>query len=67
MTKFFRDFARNESGAAAAEYVLILAIIGAGVAGGALYLGTAISGALSDKGDYLSECAADVSGEACKG
>jgi len=41
--KFFRD----ESGAAAAEYALILAIVGAGIALAAKNLGSAISTAIS--------------------
>lgn len=62
MSKFFIDFARNDSGAAAAEYVLILAIVGAGIGAGALYLGGKISGALSARGDALSSCASSVTG-----
>lgn len=48
MTKFFHDFARDESGAAAAEYALILAVVGAGIAGAAFLLGGAISGAMAE-------------------
>jgi pilus assembly protein Flp/PilA len=44
----FTAFLRDESGAAAAEYVLILAIIGAAIAGAALAFGEAISTALDD-------------------
>jgi pilus assembly protein Flp/PilA len=47
MTKFFNDFVRNESGASAAEYALILAIVGAGIAVAAAALGGAISGAMN--------------------
>ena len=43
LLKFFRD----ESGAAAAEYALILAIVGAGIALAAKNLGSAISTAIS--------------------
>ena len=46
MEKFVQSFLRDESGAAAAEYALILAIVGAGIAVAALALGTAISGAI---------------------
>ena len=60
MSSFFRDFARDDSGAAAAEYVLILAIVGAGVAGGAWYLGDKISKALTATGDKVSTCAAST-------
>ena len=41
------SFIRNESGAAAAEYALILAIVGAGIAVAVGNLGTAISTAIN--------------------
>lgn len=37
-----KNFLRDESGASAAEYALILAVVGAGIAGAALLLGQAI-------------------------
>ena len=37
---------RDESGASAAEYALILAIVGTGIAVAAVVLGTAITGAM---------------------
>jgi pilus assembly protein Flp/PilA len=46
MTKFFQNFVCDETGAAAAEYALILAIVGAGIAVAAAALGTAVSGAM---------------------
>lgn len=58
MTSFILNFLRDDSGAAAAEYVLILAIVGAGVAGGAFYLGDKISKALTATGNKVSDCAA---------
>ena len=39
---FVKTFLRDESGASAAEYALILAVVGAGIAGAALALGNAI-------------------------
>ena len=48
MTNFLRSFVRDESGAAAAEYALILAIVGAGIAAGALALGTAVSAKMTE-------------------
>jgi len=48
MTKLIRNFVRNESGAAAAEYALILAIVGAGIGVAAYNLGTAISSSMND-------------------
>ncbi|TCJ39488.1 Flp family type IVb pilin [Parafrankia sp. BMG5.11] len=48
MTKFLNSFIRDESGAAAAEYALILAVVGAGIAVAAIALGTAITGAITN-------------------
>ena len=48
MSKFVTSFLKDESGAAAAEYVLILALVGLAVAAGALILGSSLSGAMSD-------------------
>jgi len=47
MTHAILKFIRDESGAAAAEYALILAIVGAGIAVAAANLGTAISTAIN--------------------
>ncbi len=47
MSKFVA-FLKDESGASAAEYVLILAIIGSAIAASALAFGGAISQALTD-------------------
>lgn len=55
MTKFIRDFVRNDTGAAAAEYALILAIVGAGIAAAAIALGTSISGAMDTAGDCIED------------
>ena len=43
MTKFFSRFARNESGATAVEYGLILALIAVAIIGAATTLGGALS------------------------
>jgi len=48
MLKSIREFFRDESGAAAAEYALILAVIGAGIAVAATKLGTAISTSINN-------------------
>lgn len=56
MTNFLMDFVRDETGAAAAEYALILAIVGAGIAGAAFYLGGKISTAMKETGDNISSC-----------
>ncbi len=48
MRNFIRDFVRDDCGAAAAEYALILAIVGAGIAGAAFYLGGKISTSMTN-------------------
>lgn len=48
MKNFLKNFVRDESGASAAEYALILAIVGTGIALAAFNLGEAISGAMSE-------------------
>lgn len=48
MTNFFKKFAANESGASAAEYALILVIIGVAIVAGALTLGAEIGSAMSN-------------------
>ncbi|MBC2666296.1 Flp family type IVb pilin [Novosphingobium flavum] len=53
MTNFFRSFLRDESGAAAAEYALILAIVGAGIAGAAYYLGQQVSSGIHKAGSLV--------------
>ncbi|AIT78898.1 Flp family type IVb pilin [Novosphingobium pentaromativorans] len=47
MIKFFRNFVNDEAGASAAEYALILAIVGTGITLAAVNLGGAISGAMN--------------------
>lgn len=48
MVEFFKDFARDESGASAAEYALILAVLGIGIVVAAQTLATSISGAMTN-------------------
>ncbi|MEI4507295.1 Flp family type IVb pilin [Sphingopyxis sp. CCNWLW253] len=55
MKNFLKNFVRDESGASAAEYVLILAIIGTGIAIGAVTLGNAIGGAMSEAADEIDK------------
>ena len=60
--KTFVSMLKDQSGASAAEYALILAIIGAGIAVAAYTLGTSISSAMSksascvSKTDFSSGC-----------
>lgn len=50
----FKNFLRDESGASAAEYALILAVIGALIAGGASLLGTAINNTLTTASEEVT-------------
>jgi pilus assembly protein Flp/PilA len=54
MTRFFRDFLNDENGAAAAEYALILAIVGASIAAGAATLGNAVSSAMGRSSNCIA-------------
>ena len=56
---FLKKFRRDESGASAAEYALILAVIGAGIAIAAFNLGDAIETAI---GNAETEIETDPSG-----
>lgn len=56
MTKFFRDFLRDETGASAAEYALILAVVGAGIAGAAYTLGTSIDSSITEAQKMVDNC-----------
>jgi pilus assembly protein Flp/PilA len=54
MRNFIASFIRDESGAAAAEYALILAIVGAAIATAAGNLGTAVSDAIQAAADAVT-------------
>ena len=47
MKNFLKSFVTDESGASAAEYALILVVVGLGIVIGALALSTAIGNAMS--------------------
>lgn len=51
--RFLDGFSRDERGAAAAEYALLLAIIAAGLAIAAGTLGTAISNAMNNTSNCI--------------
>lgn len=60
MSKFLAFF-QDETGASAAEYALILAIVGAGIAVAAIALGGSISTAMNNAG----KCITDHTNAAC--
>jgi pilus assembly protein Flp/PilA len=53
MRNFLRSYVRDESGAAAAEYALILAIVGAGIVTAVSLLGTNISTAITNAANKI--------------
>ncbi len=53
MKNFLKSFIADESGASAAEYALILAVVGAGIVVAAGYLGGQITRAISGAGDAI--------------
>lgn len=58
--KNFINLLKDESGAAAAEYALILAIIGSGLAVAALFLGNSIGNSLKTRGNQIATCTTDA-------
>lgn len=53
MRNFIKSYLSDESGAAAAEYALILAIVGAGIAGAVTLLGGNISTAITNAANII--------------
>ena len=53
MKTFLQKFLRDDSGASAAEYALILAIVGIGIAGAALALAVSIQNAMEDAASQI--------------
>jgi len=47
-------YLNNEDGASAAEYALILAIVGAAIAGAAIFLGAQIAAAINSAASCIS-------------
>ena len=53
MTNLIKNFLNDEAGASAAEYALILAVVGIGIATAGIALGDAISGAIQGAADII--------------
>lgn len=56
MTNFLKSFIADESGASAAEYALIIAIVGVGIGAAALVLGQNVTQAVGDAANDVAEC-----------
>ena len=55
MKTFLKTFLRDESGASAAEYALILVVIGIAIVAGGLTLAGSIGQAMSDTADCIDQ------------
>lgn len=56
MTNFLKTLVRDESGASAAEYALIIAIVGVGIGAAALVLGNNVTFAVGTAADEVDSC-----------
>ena len=59
---FIKNFMADESGASAAEYALILAVVGAGIAIAAFALGDAIAVGIGNAEQVVEKCAPNADG-----
>ena len=55
MKTFLKSFLADESGASAAEYALILVVVGIAIVGAAQALSGAIAGAMSETASIIEE------------
>lgn len=53
---FFKNFLTDESGASAAEYALIIAIVGVGIGAAALVLGNNVTAAVGNAANDVHNC-----------
>lgn len=56
MKTFIKNFIADESGASAAEYALIIAVVGVGIGAAALVLGQNVEQAVGDAANEVNEC-----------
>ena len=56
MKTFLKNFVRDESGASAAEYALIIAIVGVGIGAAALALGNNVTAAIGGAANDVNDC-----------
>jgi len=64
MTQFLKNFITDESGASAAEYALILVIVGLGIVTAGLALKDSIAGAMNNTASCI-DTAASTSPQGC--
>ncbi len=62
MKTLIKNFLRDESGASAAEYALILAVVGVVIAGAGMMLANEIEDSLQATGERLEDCSEAAGG-----
>jgi len=55
MVNLIKSLLVDDSGASAAEYALILAIVGTAIAGASIFLGETIATAMNDAADCIAD------------
>ena len=58
MKTFLKTFVKDDAGASAAEYALILAVVGVAIGGAAVALSGSISTAMLNAADRVNDCSA---------
>lgn len=58
MKTFIKNFIADESGASAAEYALIIAVVGVGIGAAALVLGQNVETAVGNAANEVADCSA---------
>lgn len=56
MKTFIKNFIADESGASAAEYALIIAVVGVGIGAAALVLGANVESAVGNAANEVDNC-----------
>lgn len=56
MKTFIKNFIADESGASAAEYALIIAVVGVGIGAAAMVLGANVEAAVGGAADDVHDC-----------
>jgi pilus assembly protein Flp/PilA len=56
MKTFIKNFIADESGASAAEYALIIAVVGVGIGAAALTLGNNVTNAVGNAANDVNAC-----------
>ena len=64
MKTFLKTFVADDSGASAAEYALILAVVGVAIGAAALALGTNVGASITNASNTVKKCGETAAGAA---